>query len=202
MTVIDLRRYRVLIVVIASIIILVFLALGIMQMMKIFYPLEYKDLIEKYAKEYELDPLLITSIIWVESKYDNRAVSSKGAKGLMQIASITGTWAAEELEIDNYNEDLLYNPKVNIRIGCWYLDKLRKEFDGNISLILAAYNGGSGNVNKWLNDLRYSDDGYNLKKIPFRETELYLEKVNSSYKIYKFLYKNRINMNLLYLVIE
>lgn len=169
---------------------ILFLLLSAKFALKIVYPIHYRSLIEKYSKEYNLDPLLVASIIRAESKFDEKAVSSKGAKGLMQISSMTGKWASEELGIKNYTEELLFNPNINIKIGCWYLSILNKEFNNNLFLVLAAYNGGSGNVNKWLKDIRYSDDGVTLKDIPFLETKAYVKKVHKNLKMYKYLYEN------------
>ena len=72
-------------------------------------------------------------------------------------------------------------------MGCWYLNNLKQEF-GDMDLVLAAYNAGRGNVNNWLKDYQYSDDGIELKEIPFKETREYVVKVNLSYMIYKYLY--------------
>lgn len=156
----------------------------------IFFPTGYKDYINIYSKEYEVDPFLVASVINVESKYNKEAISQKDARGLMQIGPQTGTWAAEVLDISNYSGKLLFEPEVNIRIGIWYLNQLNKEFDNDIELVLAAYNAGSGNVNKWLEDKSYSNDGMNLSDIPFKETQEYLEKVNFNYRIYKIVYKS------------
>ncbi|WP_352168637.1 lytic transglycosylase domain-containing protein [Proteiniborus sp. MB09-C3] len=155
---------------------------------KILYPINYKEQIADYSNKYDIDPFLVAAIIRVESKYDKNALSHKGARGLMQIAPVTGRWASGEIGIQNYSEKLLYDPDVNIEIGCWYINKLNTQFYNNLELVLAAYNGGSGNVAKWLNDSNYSDDGKSLKHIPFKETELYLKKVKKSYDIYKKLY--------------
>ena len=149
------------------------------------YPRKYSVYVEKYADEYNLDENLVYSIIKAESKFDENAVSRRGAKGLMQIADITRDWAIEELEL---NDDIdIYDPETNIRIGCWYLNTLYKEF-GKTDLVIAAYNGGSGNVKKWLSDKEYSKDGENLYIIPFSETDKYLIKVNKFYEKYKMLY--------------
>ncbi len=96
--------------------------------LKTIYPLHYYDLIEKYATEYEVDPYLVLAIIKNESKFNPDAVSKKDAKGLMQIAPITGKWACEKLEIPDYTEDMLFEPELNIRIGVWYLNVLKQEF--------------------------------------------------------------------------
>lgn len=154
------------------------------------YPLYYKDYIGKYSEENDLDPYLVASIIKVESGYDKKALSPKDARGLMQITENTARWGSEELGIDAYENKILYEPQKNIEIGTWYLKKLREEFGDNRELILAAYNGGSGNVNKWLNDEKYSKDGESLENIPFKETRNYVEKVERNYKAYKKIYKD------------
>lgn len=157
------------------------------------YPLSYKGLINQYSKEFDIDPYLIAAIINVESNFDKKALSPKEARGLMQITPITGEWAARELSIEDFQVDLLYNPDINIQIGAWYLDQLGREFNQNLQLVLAAYNGGSGNVSKWLENEEYCEDGENLKKIPFEETDKYIDKVLKNHKIYKNLYKDKFN---------
>nr|WP_083480097.1 lytic transglycosylase domain-containing protein [Oxobacter pfennigii] len=158
-----------------------------------FFPLKYTDLLLKYAQMYDLDPYLVAAVINVESKYDISAQSHKDAKGLMQVTPTTGNWAAQMMGLTDFNEELLFNPEINIKIGCWYLNNLRQEFDSEdlkveTELMLAAYNGGSGNVRKWLQDENYSKDGTALDDIPFRETRQYVSKVLRHQKIYKFLY--------------
>ena len=131
-----------------------------------------------------LDENLVYSVIKVESKFRKDAVSHKGAKGLMQISDITREWAKEEMNLGDID---IFDPKTNIKIGCWYLNKLYKEF-GRLDLVIAAYNGGSGNVNKWLSDYSYSKDGKSLDLIPFEETSMYVKKVTKNYKMYNKLY--------------
>ena len=153
------------------------------------YPVGYREYLNHYSKEYNLDPFLVASVINVESKFDKNAVSSKNARGLMQIGESTGLWASEVLGITSYTGDMLYNPEVNIRIGTWYLNQLNKEFDYNLDIVLAAYNAGSGNVNKWLIDEEYSKNGEDLHNIPFKETKNYLNKVKLNHKVYSNIYK-------------
>lgn len=157
--------------------------------LKTIYPLHYYDLIEKYATEYEVDPYLVVAIIKNESKFNPNAVSKKDAKGLMQIAPITGRWASEKLEIPNYTEDMLFEPELNIKIGTWYLNVLKHEFGENLEVIIAGYNAGNGNVKGWLDDSNYSKDGKTLYEIPFNETKIYKEKVLRDYKRYNKIYK-------------
>ena len=158
-------------------------------MPKILYPQGYKNYVEKYAEEYNLDKNLVYAVIKCESNFDSQAVSHKDARGLMQISEMTGIWASEVLEIDNYSSDMLYEPDVNIHIGCWYLEKLIDQF-GDENTAVAAYNAGSGNVSNWLMEEEHSSDGVSFDMIPFKETEKYVKKVETTKKIYNYLYKN------------
>lgn len=176
------------------ILIAVLLFISIKLVVKIIYPINYENYIKKYSQHYNIDSHLVAAIINVESKYDTFAVSKKDARGLMQISPTTGNWASEKIDIQDFTLESLYDPEINIRIGCWYLSVLTDEFNGNLQLILAAYNGGSGNVNKWLKDDRYSEDGKSLNYIPFKETSDYVEKVLKNYEMYKKIYKNTFDM--------
>lgn len=173
-------------IIIISIIITLFatLLLESKNIQKIMYPKKYSVYVEKYAKDFNLSENLVYSIIKAESKFDENAISRKGAKGLMQISDITRDWAIEELKLGEID---IYDSENNIKIGCWYLNKLFKEF-GQLDLVIAAYNGGSGNVARWLNNSEYSKDGKNLDNIPFKETSNYVEKVRKNYKKYSEIY--------------
>ena len=152
------------------------------------YPLKYSNYVAKYSKQYDLDPYFVMAVIKAESNFNENATSAKNAHGLMQITSETAQWASEKMKIENYNDKMLYEPKFNIDMGCWYVSDLTKEFNGNIDLVLAAYNGGRGNVQKWLNSQNHSSDGKTLEYIPFKETDKYVKKVKVNYSIYKYLY--------------
>jgi soluble lytic murein transglycosylase len=158
-------------------------------MLKVNYPIKYADSVAKYSHKYDIDPYLVLSIIKAESKFNPNAISRTEAMGLMQIAKGTGRWGAEQIGLRDFTEDDLYNPDINIQIGCWYINNLRTEFGrDNLETILAAYNGGSGNVSKWLQNPEYSKDGITLEHIPFAETRLYVIKVTDFYKRYKKIY--------------
>ena len=149
------------------------------------YPRKYSIYVEKYANEYGLDENFVYSVIRAESKFNPNAKSHKEAKGLMQIADITKNWAIEELGLDKDID--IYDPETNIKIGCWYLNRLYQDF-GDMDLVIAAYNGGSGNVKKWLSDQNYSYDGKRLHTIPFNETDKYVTKVKRNYEQYNKIY--------------
>lgn len=157
--------------------------------LNIVYPFHYRELVEKYATVYEVDPYLVAAIIRNESKFNPEAISKREARGLMQIAPITGQWAAEKLEIADYREERLYEPDLNIQIGCWYLSILKDQFNGKLELMVSAYNAGNGNVAKWLANPEYSYDGVGLDYIPFPETRNYLQKVTRDYERYQVIYR-------------
>lgn len=159
------------------------------------FPLKYQDNITQYSKKYNLDPYLVAAVIKTESNFNEKAKSNKNAYGLMQITPDTAEWAAEKMNVDNFTTEMLYNPEFNIMMGCWYLNNLKKEFGGNLEVVLAAYNGGRGNVQKWLKSSDHSVDGKNLNYIPFKETDKYVKKVKVSYSIYKYLYGNDKGLN-------
>lgn len=166
--------------------------MNIVNIIKLFFPLKYYNYIVKYSQTYALDPYLVSAVIKTESNFKEEARSHKNAYGLMQITPDTAEWAAEKMNIKDFNVSMLNDPEFNIKMGCWYLNNLREEFDGNIDVALAAYNGGRGNVQKWLKSSDHSADGKNLHYIPFKETDKYVKKVKVNYNIYKYLYdKNK-----------
>lgn len=150
-------------------------------------PIKYSEQVAKYARIYELDEYLVYSVICAESGFDKEAESSAGAKGLMQLMPDTASWLKDkyDLELDPEN---LFDPETNIMLGCCYLSYLMGRFDNNVDLVLAAYNGGEGNVKKWLSDEKYSSDGINLTHIPYEETRNYVKKVSTYFKLYKEIY--------------
>jgi soluble lytic murein transglycosylase len=163
----------------------VFLASG--AILKIMYPSLYTDIIVENAELYQMDPLFILSIIRAESNFNASAVSTKNAKGLMQLKPETAYWCAQNMGYTDYTEDKLFEPETNIRLGVWYLSYLQEQFDGDKILATAAYNAGIGNVKKWLKDPKCSANGKSLDKVPFRETDKYIKKVFNNYAIYKML---------------
>ena len=138
------------IVKILCLIILFLLIINIKTIFKHYYPLKYKTEIVKYSKVYDVDPNLVLAVIRAESNFDDKATSSRCAYGLMQIMPDTATWIAENMKLKDFNVEKLYNDELNINMGCWYINNLNTEFNGNIDLVLAAYNGGRGNVQNGL----------------------------------------------------
>jgi soluble lytic murein transglycosylase len=163
--------------------------LNIPNLLKLAYPLEHKEEIIKYAQLHSIDPPLLAALIKTESNFKEEAESSKGAKGLMQITPSTGEWIAKTIGLESFEESMLYDPETNIMLGSWYVEHLAEYYNGNFELVFAAYNGGRGNVDKWLKDKNLSSDGRTLAEIPFPETDNFVKKVKKHYYIYRHIYK-------------
>ncbi len=152
------------------------------------YPTAYTAQIRESAEEFSLDPYFVISIMRCESSFDPEAVSYRGAIGLMQIMPDTGEWIAHKLNIDDtYSESLLYEPRVNIRFGCWYLRFLADRFDNDRKKIVSAYNAGHRAVENWLENPAYSAGG-ELVTIPYESTATYYTRVEAAYANYTSLY--------------
>ena len=153
-----------------------------------FFPYKYQEYVDMYSKQYNLDPLFVLSVIKTESKFDVNAQSHKNAVGLMQITVETGEWAANEMGYSTFSKEDLYDVQYNIRMGCWYLRWLGDMFNNDRDLMVAAYNAGPTNVQNWLNNKEYSSNGRELEYIPFGETKKYVDKINTYYNVYEYLY--------------
>lgn len=151
------------------------------------YPRKYEEYITVYAEKYGIPETLIYAVVRTESKFDSGAVSSAGAVGLMQMLPDTFKWLTDEILFDHFDSGMLYDPETNIRYGTYYLSRLYDRY-GRWDLALAAYNGGVGNVDKWLTDDSYADGEGGLKRIPFRETRQYVKKVMDAWDMYERLY--------------
>ncbi len=189
--IVNIRKYRSVLLLLVTILITTWMILFPQTMLRFFYPLKYKDIVFEQSQKYNIDPYMVYAIIKVESDFKVDAKSHKDAKGLMQLTDKTALWGAEELDLEDFNISEVYEPDTNIQLGCWYLSVLNKEFNNDIDLVLAAYNGGSGNVNKWLQDDRYSKTGESLDIIPFNETNMYVKRVKKEYNIYRKLYTKK-----------
>ncbi len=158
---------------------------------KLAYPRKYSEYVQKYSLEYNVPEALIYATIKVESNFEPNAVSSAGAKGLMQILPETFLWLTGDEHLGEHLSvgDML-DPEVNIRYGTYYLKYLHQKFDRNLTTVSAAYNGGEGNVIKWLADKKYADGEGGLRDYPdeFLETENYVAKIKKNLEMYEKLY--------------
>lgn len=153
------------------------------------FPLRYTEIIRNEAAVQGVDAYLVTALIKAESNFKANAVSQAEAKGVMQLTDDTALFCAEKTGI-TLNENDIYSPEINIKLGVYYLARLLELFGGNEELAIAAYNAGEGRVREWLGDPTYSTDGESLDTIPYDETKNHVEKIALYKKIYKALYPN------------
>ena len=149
---------------------------------RLIYPAGYNDLINRYADENKVDPLMLYALIREESWFNKDAVSPAGAVGLMQLMPKT----AAMLAIDSYKgRDSLFDPELNIGLGTRFFADRLKQFDGNIFMAIASYNAGPDAVSQWLKEREGFELDEFIEDIPYRETRNYVKKVFRSYMEYQ-----------------
>ena len=138
---------------------------------EITYPLRYDDIIRQQARAKNLDPALIAAVIYAESGFRSGRTSPAGAEGLMQITPETARDIARRSGGTAFTLEDLATPQINISYGSYLLRELLDRYDGDVDAVLAAYNAGPGNADKWGGSQLKADE------IPFPETRAYVEKV-------------------------
>ena len=128
-------------------------------------PNRFNLLVEKAAREHQVDQALLHAVITVESDYDPRVVSRRGAVGLMQLMPQTAR---------RYGVQNLYDPAQNIQGGARYLRDLMGKFNNDLPLVLAAYNAGEEAIIQYGNRIP-----------PYRETRSYVPRVLDFYRLYQ-----------------
>ncbi len=179
---------KIILILCAIVLILLIILLNFTNIQKLIYRQDYSEYVEKYAKENNIDSLLVYAIIKAESNFDDDAVSNKGATGLMQLMNETAEEVAQNESIEFVSNDSLYNPEINIQIGVTYFANLLEIF-GNVAIALAAYNAGMGTVQSWIDDGIIKANGSDIENIPYKDTNMYVRKILNDYEIYKKLYQ-------------
>lgn len=156
------------------------------------YPKDFDPLIYKEAKLKGLDPFLIYSMIWQESRFKEEALSSAGAIGLMQLMPQTALQLFAASKTKHFQLADILNPEVNVRLGCFYMRFLKQLFDNRIPYALAAYNAGEEAMSRWLSLREEEPVEIVIEEIPFDETRGYVKKVLAFYWVYHWLYDGKL----------
>jgi soluble lytic murein transglycosylase len=154
-------------------------------------PLAYSNVIRQQAADKHLDPALIAAVIYAETKFDPRP-SAAGAEGLMQILPATAEYLARRSGATRFTLSDLGTPTVNIAYGSYYLRYLVDHYDGNVTLALAAYNGGMTNVDRWVAEARGQGNQLSVDQIPFPETRAYVQRVLRAQHDYRHTYPHQL----------
>lgn len=156
-----------------------------------FYPLAYPSQVLKAAREFHLHPALLMAVIRTESYYDPHIISVANAHGLMQILPSTGKKIASRIGQAEPHPEALFDPETNIRFGAWYLAALIKEFEGQLPLAIASYNGGPFNVKRWAKQSEECSLEEFIERIPFDQTRLYVKKILGHMYQYRLLFAGK-----------
>ncbi len=165
-----------------------------MDELKLVFPKDYSDLIEKYAEQYNLNPNIIYALIRSESFFDAGVESTAGAVGLSQLMEFTAADIAKKLKLKEYS---LTDAEDSIMIGSFYLAELIRRCDNNELLGFFSYNAGITKVRRWLKSTLISFGKKSsmpldlfLETVPYSETRGYGRKLVSATVMYEFLYGN------------
>jgi soluble lytic murein transglycosylase len=157
-------------------------------------PLRHEDIIRQQARDKGLDPAMIAAVIYAESHFADGRTSSAGAQGLMQLTPDTAKYIARKSGGTQFRVTDLGTPQVNIAYGAYYLRYLMQHYRGNQALVLAAYNAGEGNVDRWVARARAGGEALSIEAIPFGETRSYVRKVLDAESQYRKTYARQLGL--------
>jgi soluble lytic murein transglycosylase len=150
------------------------------------FPVIYSELIKQFAQHYQIPDELVYAIIRQESGFKEDAVSSAGARGLMQIMPYTASVVAKREKIAYKDKNQLFSSGKNINIGIAYLSQLKNRYRQHPVLVAAAYNAGPSQVNYWLKNHEAKEMDIWIDTLPWHETRNYLKNIIAFYAVYQF----------------
>jgi soluble lytic murein transglycosylase len=153
----------------------------------------YDSLITQVANEHLLDPRLVKAVVWRESRFQADMIGKNSERGLMQVSEIAAREWAKSNSIQNFEPNQLFNPQVNLEIGCWYLSKALQRWNSQLEPVpfaLAEYNAGKSRVDRWIrvalqrNKQPLSAEAFE-DSIDFPSTAHYVRTILARYDLYK-----------------
>lgn len=158
------------------------------RLLRIVYPFPYRTLVLPEAAARGLDPYLVAGLIRQESAFSPTVSSGAGAIGLMQVMPETGRMLASEAGLSGYDPALLRQPDVNVHLGTRYLATMLDRFEGDLPLVLSAYNAGPTRAARWRNLPEARDPELFTERVPYPETRDYIRHVTTNRALYRALY--------------
>lgn len=155
------------------------------------YPRPFFDEISSWAKKREIPSQVVWAIMREESGFNPRVESWANAKGLLQLMDSTAEKMARKDEMKDFTASKLFEVDNNLRLGTAYIKELSDTFDAHPALIIAGYNGGSGNVNNWLTKNGAMELDMWVEEIPYGQTRNYTKRVLTSFWTYHWLYAKK-----------
>jgi len=157
-------------------------------LVELIYPAPYRDAFERYSPKSNVDPRLVLSLARQESRFNPAVKSPASARGLLQFIPETAQLLANEEGMKNFELDDVYTPEIAVRLAVRYVADLLKLFPDNPHAVLASYNTGEKNVERWISRARSNDVDRLVTEIAIPETKDYVAKVMNSYRAYSLLY--------------
>ena len=156
---------------------------------RILYPLDFEEILEAQARERNLDPALVAAVVLQESTFDAAAVSSAGARGLMQVMLRTGRDVSRKLgQKKKLPQNALHDAETSLKLGTTYLRQILNRFGGRAERALAAYNAGPSRVATWTAARPDMPAEEFVDSIPFVETRGYVMIILAAREHYRRLY--------------
>lgn len=146
------------------------------------FPLPHREVVDEICARYDINKNLLYAIIRTESGFSEQAVSNRGAMGLMQIMPFVAHDLAASVPM-TLTDELLKTPRVSIELGARLIASLKRQF-GEPHLMVAAYNAGSHQVQKWFDNFGYLPIELFVERIPFKQTRDYIKRVLHSESLY------------------
>jgi soluble lytic murein transglycosylase-like protein len=144
--------------------------------LELYYPLHYRDAVERWAAANDVPVPLVLGVVRQESAFDTRATSWAGARGLMQLMPGTAREVSGKLGLE-YTQERLYDPEFSIRLGTNYLGQVLRMFDGEVELALAGYNSGPYRIKRlWREAPRGELDSF-IESLPLEEPKTYVRRI-------------------------
>ncbi len=158
------------------------------RLLRVAFPFPYRDLVRREAEEWGVDPVVLAAIIRQESAFKADIVSPAGAVGLMQVMPPTGTALARAHGPEPFDADQLRTPEVNLHLGAAFFVEMSERYDGDLPLVLSAYNAGPTRATRWRRFPEAADPLRFAERIPFTETRGYVKNVRRNLSLYQVLY--------------
>lgn len=162
------------------------------EMVELLYPAPYPAALLEYAPPRGVDPRFVLAIMRQESRFRADAKSVSAARGLLQFIPTTSNRIAAQLNLQNFRQDSLYNPRTAVLFGSEYMSNLFKLFPDMPQAVAASYNGGEDNVARWVARARSKDPDRYVIEIGFTQSKDYVFKVLSNFWTYQKLYDDQL----------
>jgi soluble lytic murein transglycosylase len=151
---------------------------------------QYDYLIRSVAAENHVDPLLVKAIVWQESRFDPQKYGTARERGLMQVSEKAADEWARENKIENFRIEELFDPKINLHAGSWYLHRALQHWEQQpdpLPFALAEYNAGASRAQRWAggDDTTRVTTPEFLRQIDFPGTRKYVNSIIQRYEFYK-----------------